>query len=74
VTVPDDSYIPKRLSETVALEVAIGGEVVATVNTILEPEQEDEGHDLAREVVGLLESGQVEPKASALERYADSLP
>jgi hypothetical protein len=74
VAVPDDPYIPKRLSETVALEVFIGAEVVATVNTILEPEQDDEGHDLVHEVVELLESGQVEPKASALERYADSLP
>jgi len=51
VAVPDDSYIPKRLSETVALEVSIGDEVVE-----------------------LLESGRVEPTASALERYADSLP
>ena len=44
------------------------------MNTILEPEQEDEGHDLVHEVVELLESGRVEPTASALERYADSLP
>ena len=74
VAVPEDSYIPKRLSETVALEVFIGDEVVATVNTILEPEQENEGHELVHEVVELLEAGRVEPSASALERYADSLP
>ena len=74
VAVPDDSYIPKRLSETVALDVFIGDEVVATVNTILDPEQEDEAHALVREIVGLLESGAVAPTASALERYADSLP
>ena len=74
VAVPDDSYIPRRLSDTVALDVLVGDEVVATVNTILEPGQEDEGHDLVREVVELLESGEVEPNASALERYADSLP
>ena len=74
MAVPEDSYIPKRLSDTVALEVFIGDEVVATVNTILEPEQEDEGHGLVREVVELLEAGRVEPSASALERYADSLP
>jgi hypothetical protein len=74
VAVPDDSYIPKRLSDTVALEVSIGDEVVATVNTILEPEQEAEAHGLVREVVELLQAGQIEPKASALERYADSLP
>jgi hypothetical protein len=74
VAVPDDPYIPKRLSKTVALEVAIGDEVVATMNTILEPEQDDEGHAMVREVVELPESGRVEPTASALERYADSLP
>jgi hypothetical protein len=74
VAVPDDSYIPKRLSDTVALDVFIGDEVVATVNTILEPEQEGEAHDLVREIVELLESGRVAPTASALERYADSLP
>jgi hypothetical protein len=74
VGVPDDPYIPKRELHTVALEVFIGDEVVATVNTILEPEQEDEGHDLVREVVELLESGELEPTAAALEPYADSLP
>ena len=74
VGVPDDPYIPKRELHTVALEVFIGDEVVATVNTILEPEQEDEGHDLVREVVELLESGKLEPTAGALEPYADSLP
>jgi hypothetical protein len=74
VGVPDDSYIPKRLSDTVALDVFVGDEVVATVNTILDPEQEDEAHDLVREVVELLEAGRVQPTAAALERYADSLP
>ena len=74
VGVPDDSYIPKRELDTVALEVFMGDEVVATVNTILNPDQEDEGHDLVREVVELLESGELEPTAAALEPYADSLP
>jgi hypothetical protein len=74
VAVPDDPYIPKRELETVALEVFIGEEVVATVNTILRPEQENEGHDLVREVVELLESGKLQPTAAALEPYADSLP
>jgi hypothetical protein len=74
VAVPDDSYIPKRELDTVALEVFIRDEVVATVNTILRPEQENEGHSLVREVVELLESGKLQPTASALEPYADSLP
>ena len=74
VGVPDDPYIPKRELDTVALEVFMGDEVVATVNTILNPDQEDERHDLVREVVELLESGELEPSAAALEPYADSLP
>jgi hypothetical protein len=74
IGVPDDSYIPKRELDTVALELFIGGEVVATVNTILSPDQTDDGHDLVREVVELLESGELQPTAAALEPYADSLP
>ena len=74
VGVPDDPYIPRRELHTVALEVFIRDEVVATMNTILEPEQEEEGHDLVREVVELLESGELEPTAAALEPYADTLP
>jgi hypothetical protein len=74
VAVPDDPYIPKRELNTVALDVLIRDEVVATVNTILRPEQEAEGHDLVREVVELLESGKLQPTAAALEPYADSLP
>jgi hypothetical protein len=74
VAVPDDPYIPKRELDTVALEVLVGDEVVASVNTILRPEQENEGHNLVREVVELLESGKLEPTAAAIEPYADSLP
>jgi hypothetical protein len=74
VGVPDDPYIPKRLLDTVALELFIGDEVVATVNTILRPDQVTDGHGLVREVVALLESGELEPRAGALEPYADSLP
>ncbi|HEX6699456.1 MAG TPA: hypothetical protein VF101_01880 [Gaiellaceae bacterium] len=74
VAVPDDPYIPKRELETVVLEVLIRDEVVATVNTILRPEQDGEGHALVREVVELLESGKLQPTAAALEPYADSLP
>lgn len=74
VGVPDDPYIPKRELDTVALEVFLDGEVAATVNTILDPMQEAEAHELVREVVELLGSGELEPTAAALEPYADSLP
>jgi hypothetical protein len=74
VGIPDDSYIPRRENETVALELVQNGEVAATVNTVLRPEQESEARALARDVAARLESGVLEPTAGALEPLADSIP
>jgi hypothetical protein len=74
VGVPDDSYIPKRELDTVALELLEDGQVAATVNTVLGPEHESEARALAREVAARLESGDLEPTAGALEPLADSIP
>jgi hypothetical protein len=74
VGIPDDSYIPRRENETVALELVQDGEVAATVNTVLRPEQESEARTLARDVAARLESGDLEPTAGALEPLADSIP
>jgi hypothetical protein len=74
VGIPDDSYIPRRENETVALELVQDGEVAATVNTVLRPEQESEARALARDVAARLESGNLEPTAGALEPLADSIP
>jgi hypothetical protein len=74
VGIPDDSYIPRRENETVALELVQDGEVAATVNTVLRPEQESEARALARDVAARLESGDLEPTAGALEPLADSIP
>ena len=68
-----DSYLPEREEETVVLELRIGGHVAASLNTVLDPEQEDEANELAREVIAALASGHIEPTASALEQYADRL-
>jgi hypothetical protein len=73
VGMANDSYIPRREEQTVILEVRIDGHVAATVNTLLEPEQEDEATALAREVLDGLQSGRIEPTAAALEQYADRL-
>jgi hypothetical protein len=70
----NDSYIPKREQETVVLELVIGAHHEAALDTILDPEQEDEGAALVREIVEKLESGDLEPTAGALEPYADKLP
>jgi hypothetical protein len=74
VGVPDDPYIQKQELDTVALELVEDGQVAATVNTVLAPDQESEARALAREVVARLESGDLEPTAGALEPLADSIP
>jgi len=74
VGVPDDPYIPRRELDTVDVEIVLDGRVTAAVNTILEPEQEHEAHQLAREIVAGLESGELEPTAAAIEPFADRLP
>ncbi len=68
-----DGYIPEREEETVVLELRIGGHVAASLNTVLDPEQEDEANELAREVIEALATGRIPPTASALEQYADRL-
>jgi hypothetical protein len=74
VGVPDDPYIPKRELATVALELVEDGQVSASVNTVLAPDQESEALALAREVVARLESGDLQPTAGAIEPLADSIP
>ena len=74
IGVPDDPYIPQRELETVALELRSGDGVLATVNTLLNPEQESEARRLAREIIAGLESGELEPTAAAIEPLADRLP
>jgi hypothetical protein len=73
VGMANDGYIPRREEQTVVLELRAGGHVVASVNTVLDPGQEDEATELAREVLDGLESGRIEPTAAALEQYADRL-
>ena len=74
VAVPEDPYIQRRELDTVALELVSDGVVEATVNTILAPDQVSEARRLARDIAGRLESGDLEPTASAIEPLADSIP
>jgi len=73
VGMANDSYIPAAEEETVVLELRIGGHVAASLNTVLDPEQEDEANELAREVIEALATGRIPPTAGALEQYADRL-
>ena len=73
VAVPDDAYIARRDRDTVALELHVEGELAAVVNTVLSADDDSAGLELAREAVSGLESGRLEPTASALEPLADQL-
>ena len=73
VGVPEDPYIPRAQLETVDVELRSGGTVLAAVNTVLDPEQEDEAVELAREIAKGLQSGTLEPTAHAIEPLADTL-
>jgi hypothetical protein len=73
VGVPDDPYIPRAELETVDVELHEGGHVLAAVNTVLDPDQESEAEQLAREIATKLEAGDIEPTAHAIEPFADTL-
>ena len=73
VGVPDDSYLAQKDVTNVDLQLREGAEVLATVTTVLDPDQETEAHALAREVHAALESGQAALTAAALEPFADRL-
>ena len=74
VGVPDDPYYDdKSQLTTVDLQLHEGNSMVASISTVLEPDQEHEGHQLAREVKAALESGEIGLHAHDLERFADQL-
>jgi hypothetical protein len=73
VGVPDDPYIARRDLETVDVELHSGGHVLAAVNTVLDPDQESEAEQLAREIAQKLTAGEIAPTASAIEPLADTL-
>jgi hypothetical protein len=74
IGVPDDSYIAKRELDTVTIELSADGEHLAAVTTVLDADQTSEAHALLHEIVGGLESGELQPTAGALEPLADRLP
>ena len=74
VGVPDDPYIDdKRQLTTVDVQLHEGNAVVASISTVLSPEQEGEARQLAREVKAALESGEIGLHADDLEPFADKL-
>ena len=73
VGVPEDPYIPRSELDTVDVELRSGGHVLAAVNTVLDPDQESEALELARQIAQKLEAGEIQPTAGAIEPFADTL-
>jgi D-ribose pyranose/furanose isomerase RbsD len=73
VGVPQDSYLAPKDVTNVDLQLREGDQVLATVTTVLDPDQEAEAHALAREVQSALETGEAALTAAALEPFADRL-
>lgn len=73
VGIAEDSYVPSRTLDTVSVELVLDERVAATVNTVLDPDQESEAVALAREIAAGLASGELEPTAGSIEPLADRL-
>lgn len=70
--VPDDPYIDRSELDTVSLELRAGVGVVASVSTVLDASHDSEARALVDEVASGLESGSLEPTASAVAPLADT--
>ena len=73
VGVPDDPYIAKTEQTTVDIQLHEGGSVIASLSTVLGPDQENGARSLAREVKAAIEAGEIGLHAGELERVADRL-
>jgi hypothetical protein len=70
----DGGYVAQSEVDTVTLDLVIGGEVEATVETVLNPDEVSEALQLAREIATGLEAGELEPTAASIERVALTIP
>jgi hypothetical protein len=74
VGVPDDPYFDdKKNLTTVDTQLHEGNAVIATLSTVLDPGQDSEARQLAREVKAAIEAGEIGLHASDLEPFADRL-
>jgi hypothetical protein len=73
VGVPDDSYIDKKNLSTVDIQLHEGNAVIASLSTVLDPDQTSAALQLAREVKAAIEGGEIGLHASELEPFADRL-
>ena len=75
VGVPDDPYIDDKTQlTTVDVQLREGRSVLASVSTVLDPDEVSEGVALAREVKAAIEAGAIGLHAHDLESFADRRP
>ena len=68
-----DDYIARSEETTVTAELRHGSEVLAVVNTLLDPDDDSEALELARTLAERLGSGELEPTAAAVESISDGV-
>jgi hypothetical protein len=73
VGVPEDPYIARSELSTVDIQLHEGTNVIASMSTVLDPDDTSGGLQLAREVKAAIERGEIGLHASALEPFADRL-
>jgi hypothetical protein len=73
VGVPEDSYIAARDRTTVDLQLREGTNVLASVMTALDPDDDGPARRLAREVRTAIEADEIPLTAAALEPFVDRL-
>ncbi len=73
VGVPDDPYVDRSQLTNVDLQLREGDNVLASVTTVLDPDQVSEARGLAREVRAAIEAEEIALSAAALEPFADRL-
>ena len=74
VGVPDDPYYDdKSQLTTVDIQLREGNAIVASLSTVLDPDQVSEARQLAGEVKAAIEAGEIGLHADDLEPFADRL-
>jgi hypothetical protein len=73
IGIAEDSYVADRDLNTVTLDIRIGNNVAAVMDTVLDAEQVDEARHLAQRVREGLSSGELRPTTHSLEPFADEI-
>jgi hypothetical protein len=65
-----DPYVAEDEIDTVSVELLVDGSSAAFVNTVLEPDPDDEARELAETIARALATGEAEPTAGGIAPLA----